>query len=176
MVEWRKTSSVPFYFTFEARDAIESRRVRPANSNLTTTCQHVAGPPIFHSLVAPLHDSAATTRPYTVRPLQGSSCAVLVPPRKRPPLFFALCRHFVAMSLDNEEEGDEGNEEEKEEEERSSGSDGGEAATTVKARWVAGTEPAAKTLKLRRSNRYQARQRGFNLAMLWKASTAHSAL
>ena len=80
------------------------------------------------------------------------------------------------MSLDNEEEGDEGNEEEKKEEERSSGSDGGEAATTVKARWVAGTEPAAKTLKLRRSNRYQARQRGFNLAMLWKASTAHSAL
>ena len=67
--------------------------------------------------------------------------------------FLPFCRHFVAMSLDNEEEGDEGNEEVKEEEERSSGSDGGEAATTVKARRVAGTEPAAKKLKLRRSNR-----------------------
>ena len=63
------------------------------------------------------------------------------------------------MSSDDEEEqGEEGDEaEQEEEEERSSGneaSDGGEtAATTVKARRVAGTEPAAKKLKLRRSNR-----------------------
>ncbi len=70
--------------------------------------------------------------------------------------------HFVEMSSDDEEEqGEEGDEaeqeEEEEKEERSSGneaSDGGEAAaTTVKVRRVTGTEPAAKKLKLRRSNR-----------------------
>ena len=64
------------------------------------------------------------------------------------------------MSSDDEEEqGEEGDEaeQEEEEEERLSGNeagDGGEAAaTTVKVRRVTGTEPAAKKLKLRRSNR-----------------------
>ena len=160
VVEWRKTTGVPFYFTFEARNTIESRRVRQANSNLTTTCQHVAGPQSGSPPHPLLHDSAATTRHYTVRPLQGSSWCHHGSVHH---FFLAGCvgisLHFVEMSSDDEEEqGEEGDEAEREEEEeRSSGneaSDGGEAAaTTVKARRVTGTEPAAKKLKLRRSNR-----------------------